>query len=94
MNPLISSQAFDFIVLFFCGILIAILRQVYNFLQSRYPSGKPIAFLQEMLFWLLSAILVSSSLYYCCFGALSIHAFAGFTLGAFSWYNIRKIGGS
>lgn len=91
MISLTAGQALNFIVMFFSGIMIVLLRQLYNFLQDRYKTGKIITFIQEMLFWLLCAILVSSSLYYCCFGAISVHSVAGFTLGAGVWYNISRL---
>jgi spore cortex biosynthesis protein YabQ len=91
MTSLTTEQAFSFIVMFFSGIAIALLRQLYNFLQNRYKAGRILIFVQEMLFWLLCAILVSSSLYFCCFGVISVHSLLGFTLGAGVWYNISRL---
>jgi len=67
---------------------MAILRQLFTAYQDRYKPRKSISVLQEMLFWFLGALLVSACLYYSSYGAVSVHAMAGFTIGIILWYNI------
>lgn len=91
MSQLIRDQIYEFIILFYCGIAIVLLRQLFSAYQNRYKPKKGISVFQEMLFWFLSALIVSSCLYYSSYGAVSVHAMAGFTLGALLWYNIRTL---
>jgi hypothetical protein len=91
MSQLIREQVFGFIVLFFCGVGMVMLRQLFTAYQNRYKPKKGISIIQEMLFWILGALLVSACLYYSNYGAVSIHTVAGFTLGAITWYNICHI---
>jgi uncharacterized membrane protein len=88
MSPLIQRQLFEFFVLVFSGIGIAMLRQLFLAYQSRYKPRKSISVLQEMLFWVFAALVVSACFYYASFGFVAVHSFLGFALGVVLWYNI------
>ncbi|NLT47628.1 MAG: hypothetical protein GXX92_04370 [Clostridiales bacterium] len=90
MSQLIREQIFGFCVMFFCGAGIAMLRQLFRSYQRDYRPRKSIFVIQEMLFWIIAALITSACLYYADYGAVTIHGVVGFTLGAFLWYNIRK----
>jgi len=89
MSQLIRDQIFTFFVMFFCGASIAIFRQLYRSYQKEKHARRSFFALQELLFWVLDALLTSSCLYYADYGAVTFHGSLGFALGAFLWYNIR-----
>lgn len=90
MSPLIREQIFSFLVMFFCGAGIAAFRNFFRVIQKDFNSRGIIAAVQEILFWIISALITSAFLYYSSYGAVTLHGIAAFTLGAFLWYNIRK----
>ncbi|NLY71692.1 MAG: hypothetical protein GX076_08485 [Clostridiales bacterium] len=91
MSELIWNQLFSFIVLFFCGVAMVILRQFFLEYKKKYKPMKGISFFQEMLFWFFAGLLVSACLYYAGFGAITFHGMLSFTLGIIVWYNIERI---
>jgi hypothetical protein len=90
MSPLVLEQIYGFLVMFFCGAGIAMLRQVFKSYQRDYKLSKGIFLIQEMLFWLMAALATSACLYYAGYGAVTAHGVIGFTLGVFLWYNIQR----
>lgn len=76
--------------MFFCGAGIAMLRQLFRSYQRDCKPRKSIFVIQEMLFWIVAALITSACLYYAGYGAVTVYGVVGFTLGAFLWYNIRK----
>ncbi|MDD2189750.1 MAG: spore cortex biosynthesis protein YabQ [Eubacteriales bacterium] len=85
VNPLIIDQSFEFVIMLFAGMTIMLFHDIYIRIRSRLKSGKTMAFIQDILFWLFAAILTSSFLYYCSYGRLSIHALIAFGAGAILW---------
>ncbi len=85
VNPLIIDQSFEFVIMLFAGMTIMLFHDIYIRIRSRLKSGKTIAFIQDILFWLFAAIVTSSFLYYCSYGRLSIHALIAFGAGAILW---------
>jgi len=90
MSLLIQEQVVSFFIMFFCGAGIAMLRKLFKSYQSEFNPSGIIAAVQEILFWIISALITSAFLYYASYGAVTLHGVAAFTLGAFLWYNIRK----
>ena len=88
MNDLIHRQLFEFFVLLFGGIGMAMLRQLFIAYQKKAKPKKSISIIQEMLFWILSAFLVAGVFYYASYGLFTVHALLGFALGNVMWYNI------
>lgn len=85
MTAFIQKQIIEFIVLFYGGILIAMLREVTEaYLVISRPSAV-ISILEDILFWILAALITSAFLYYAAYGALSVHCAVGFLLGAGLW---------
>lgn len=90
MSSLVLEQTYSFLVMFFCGAGIAMLRQLFKSYQKEYKQRKGIFLIQEMLFWLMAALATSACLYYAGYGAVTAHGAIGFTLGVFLWYNIQS----
>ncbi len=92
MSQLIVEQARGFFIMFFCGIAIAMFRQLFLSLGRQKGIDGIIAPFTELLFWLLSSLITSSFIYYSSYGAITLYGVIGFTLGAFLCYNIPTIG--
>lgn len=90
MSQQIREQIVGFLIMFFCGAGIAMFRQLFIKYKSR-AKLKAIVTIQELLFWLLSALITSAFLYYASYGAVNIHMAIAFTLGIIMWYNISKV---
>lgn len=90
MSQLIHDQALNFIIMLFCGAAVAISRGLFKLYQSAAKPGRGIAGFQEVIYWIFAALLTSAFLYYANYGAITFHGIAGFTIGAFMWYNISK----
>lgn len=91
MSQLIHEQALNFIIMLFCGVTIAISRGLFKYYQSETKPSRAIAITQEIIYWIFAALLTSAFLYYANYGAITFHGVAGFTIGAFMWYNISKL---
>ena len=85
VNPLIIDQSFEFVIMLFAGMTVMLCHQLYLKVKNKLKPGNRISFIQDILFWLLAALLTSSFLYYCSFGRLSFHAFVAFGAGAVLW---------
>jgi Spore cortex protein YabQ (Spore_YabQ). len=85
VNPLIIDQSFEFVIMLFAGMTVMLSYQLYVKVKNKLKPGNRISFIQDILFWLLAALLTSSFLYYCSFGRLSFHAFVAFGAGAVLW---------
>jgi spore cortex biosynthesis protein YabQ len=85
VNPLIIDQSFEFVIMLFAGMTVMLLYDVYIKVKRKFKPGNRMSFVQDILFWLLAALLTSAFLYYCSFGRMSVHAFAAFGAGAVLW---------
>ena len=85
MNPLIWEQAYHFIILFYGGLTVGILHWACRAFQKRWKPRPGAAFVQDLLFWVLAAILTSAFLYYCAYGKVTLHGILAFGLGIVLW---------
>ncbi|HWQ77697.1 MAG TPA: spore cortex biosynthesis protein YabQ [Anaerovoracaceae bacterium] len=85
VNPLIINQSFEFVVMLFAGMAVMLFYGVFIKVKGKFKPGNRMSFVQDILFWLFSALLTSSFLYYCSFGRMSVHAFVAFGAGAVLW---------
>ncbi len=85
LTELIREQAFQCAVMFGAGILIAILYQLFRNTCEIISISKRMLTLLEIIFWVLAAGAVSSFLYYCAYGRISLHSAVSFTAGALLW---------
>lgn len=94
INQLIVNQVFEFVIMLCSGMTLMFFRDLFLLVQKKLRPRKSILFLQDMLFWLFSSLLLSSFLYYCSYGKISVHAVIAFGLGALLWkkffYDILK----
>lgn len=87
VTELIAGQAKTLMVMFAAGILIESFMQIKQLVQSRC-GGTLRLFAAEAAFWAASAVSLSSFLYYCAYGRISVHALVGFLAGVLLWKKI------
>lgn len=85
VNQLIIHQIFEFVIMFCSGMTLMFFHDLFLMVQKKLKPRKSILYLQDMLFWLFSSILLSSFLYYCSYGKISVHVAIAFGLGALLW---------
>lgn len=85
LSEIIVTQAKEIAIMWAAGMTIGLLRDILSLFQR---ARKPIAllsFLQDILFWVLAALLASYFLYYCSFGQVSFHSMAALVIGWVTW---------
>lgn len=83
-TDLIKNQISTFGVMTAAGILISLLWQIKACALSskrQILSKKPIKIIIEITYWMSTAYILTSFLYYCAYGKVSFHAAAGFLAG-------------
>lgn len=88
INPLIEHQALEAFVMFFAGMAVMILHQIFSWLKRKANTGKYMSFVLDLIFWLTAAVLTTLFLNYACFGKLSFHSGAAFVIGLVLWKKI------
>lgn len=85
ITNLIKTQIFESLVMFGCGMVIALLYGVFTRHIKIYIKNKIIAATYEVLFWFFSGILTCQFLYYCSYGEINVHSICAFVCGVFLW---------
>ena len=83
-TELIISQTKTVAVMFCAGIFVESMRQGKKLLKPVLKS-RAAEEAAEILFWPLSAWVISMFLYYCSYGRISVHAVIGFFSGLLLW---------
>lgn len=63
MNNVAISQAYLFIIFILNGILIGILFDIFRILRRSFKTPNIVTYIEDVLFWTISAILVLYSLF-------------------------------
>ena len=93
-SPLVRQQILTMTVMFVCGLVIGAFRMIDRVMIGRLEVGSrrrvnPMTlWLLEVLFWILAGFCAAEFLYYCAYGALSVHGMVSMCLGFFLW---RKV---
>lgn len=93
LSEIILSQTAELVIMCAGGMTVMILRDLLRLYQRKRRPAAAIEFLQDILFWILAALLASAFLYRCAFGSLSVHAMGAFAIGAALWETcfVKKI---
>ncbi|WP_027399450.1 spore cortex biosynthesis protein YabQ [Anaerovorax odorimutans] len=85
INKLIIDQVFEFLIMLYAGMTIMIFYEIFDWIKYKTKPRKVVLFIEDILFWIFAALIISSFLYYCSYGKISIHAFIAFGVGVFLW---------
>lgn len=85
LSETILIQSRDIIVMCAAGMTVMILHDLLGFYQERRKPVRAVVFFQDILFWVLAALLASAFLYYSAYGLVTIHSMGAFAIGAAMW---------
>jgi len=85
MSSFLLEQLLETLILFYCGMVLMVLREWMQGYQARRQPCRSTLFVQEISYWLLSGLLASSFFYYASYGRLSVHGLLALVAGAFFW---------
>ena len=93
INELIEEQIKTFGVMFSCGIVIETLWMIKKYVKNKLSSYKSASKFKtaefvEIIFWVLASTSLSMFMYYCTYGAVTLHGLIGFLTGLLLWKKI------
>lgn len=95
LTDLIISQAKTIAVMAAAGILVSAAWRVKKLLINRISKhikrNKPIEYLAEIAFWILTAMIIPTFLYYCTYGKVTFCAILGLAIGVFVWKKLIAV---
>jgi spore cortex biosynthesis protein YabQ len=81
MTISVSAQAFTFLCSVIGGIAIALIYDIFRIKRKAFKTGKFMTYVEDLLFWLLVAIVMFSMVYYSNEGELRSYLFLGAFIG-------------
>ncbi|QAT41778.1 spore cortex biosynthesis protein YabQ [Aminipila luticellarii] len=85
LTDLIKTQIFESLVMLGCGMVVALLYGLFTRHIKVFIKKGFLAAVYEVLFWVFAGIVTCQFLYYCSYGAISIHVICAFVCGVFLW---------
>ena len=76
-----QNQAYLFLVFSLTGVIIGILFDFFRILRRTIKTGNIVTYIQDILFWILTGIIVLYSIWYFNNGELRIFVFLGLIIG-------------
>ncbi len=81
MTVSVGSQAYVFLCSVIGGVVIALLYDIFRILRKTIKTGSLITYIQDLLFWILVAVIMFATVYYSNEGELRSYIFLGTLLG-------------
>ena len=78
---MIQNQAYLFLVFSLTGVEIGILFDFFRILRRAIKTGNIVTYIQDILFWVLTGILVLYNIWYFNNGEIRIYMFLGIIIG-------------
>jgi spore cortex biosynthesis protein YabQ len=78
----VSDQVYIFFCTILGGMAIGFLYDIFRITRRTVKTGKTLIYIEDLLFWVFSAVLMSVIIYYCNSGELRFYMFLGALLGA------------
>lgn len=82
------NQAYIFIVFILSGICIGLLFDFFRILRRSFPTNDFFTYLEDMIFWILSGILLLYFLFIFNNGNLRMYLFLAITIGIFGYMTL------
>ena len=76
-----SNQAYLFMVFSIVGVLIGVLFDIFRIIRKTFKTNDIITYLEDILFWILTGIIVIYAMYRFCDGELRFFMIMGIVLG-------------
>ena len=78
---MVQNQAYLFLVFSLTGVEIGILFDFFRILRRTIKTGNIVTYIQDILFWILTGILVLYNIWYFNNGEIRVYMFLGITIG-------------
>ena len=78
---MIQNQAYLFLVFSLTGVEIGILFDFFRILRRTIKTGNIVTYIQDILFWILTGVLVLYNIWYFNNGEIRIYMFLGIIIG-------------
>ena len=82
MNNLAMSQAYDFLIFIFNGILISFIFDIFRIFRKSFKTADIITYIEDILFWIIVCVLLAYSIYTYNNGEIRLYLFIGLIIGA------------
>lgn len=76
-----QNQAYLFIVFSLTGVIIGILFDIFRILRRTFKTNNIITYIEDILFWILTGILILYNIWYFNNGEIRIFMFLGIIMG-------------
>ena len=93
---MVENQAYLFLVFSFTGMLIGILFDFFRVLRKTYKTSDVITYIEDILFWILTGILIIYNIWFFNDGEIRLFMILGIIIGALLYtltisYFVKKI---
>ncbi len=78
---MVQNQAYLFLIFSLTGVEIGILFDFFRILRRTIKTGNIVTYIQDILFWILTGILVLYNIWYFNNGEIRIYMFLGIIIG-------------
>lgn len=76
-----SNQAYLFMVFSIVGVIIGILFDIFRIIRKTFKTNDIITYLEDILFWILTGIIIIYAMYQFCDGELRFFMIIGIVMG-------------
>ena len=76
-----ENQAYLFVIFTFVGIIIGIVFDIFRILRKTFKTNDIITYIEDILFWIITGIIIIFSMYMFCDGQLRFFMIIGITIG-------------
>ena len=81
MNTLVISQTQVFLIFIFCGCIIGLLFDMFRILRKTFKTPDIITYIEDIVFWLLTCIILAYTILKYNNGELRLFVFIGLFIG-------------
>ena len=78
---MVQNQAYLFLVFSLTGVVIGVLFDFFRILRRTIKTGNIVTYIQDILFWVLTGILVLYNIWYFNNGEIRVYMFLGIIIG-------------
>ena len=78
---MVESQAYLFIVFSLTGVIIGLLFDFFRILRRSFKTSNIITYFEDVLFWILTGVLILYNIWYFNNGEIRIYMFLGIIMG-------------
>lgn len=81
MSVTVNSQAYIFLCTVFGGMVIGLVYDIFRIKRRAFKTGVTLTFVEDLLFWVIVAVVMFTTVYYSNEGELRSYLFLGTLLG-------------